>query len=202
MRNKTLLERPTPLLRVGRGLAKLESLRPSGGVEDRIVAAWEPKDAVVVGSAGLALAAAGWARSRGVSLKACVRSGLTHEVKRVLEIWGVQLLDEAQPTHLETAEAYAATLGAELRAQIGEVAALVGPAGLALRGTLLAFPGVRCIEVPVDTVGPARAWLARTAGLLASHASAAAVQIASGIEGAVALVTATGEREFSLGDAP
>jgi cysteine synthase len=43
----------------------------------------------------------------------------------------------------------------------------------------------------------ARAWLTRSAGLLAAHASARAVQLADELAG-LALVTSAGEREFSL----
>jgi cysteine synthase len=105
--------------------------------------------------------------------------------------------------------------------------AVVGPAGAtaALLGTLQAlrsrWPEVRAIalvaadvelpELPLAMDMPglelrrvsfaeaarARAELARTSGVLASHAAAAAANVARG-EGGLALVTSAGEREFSL----
>ncbi|HEX9605360.1 MAG TPA: pyridoxal-phosphate dependent enzyme [Myxococcales bacterium] len=106
-------------------------------------------------------------------------------------------------------------------------AAVVGPAGApaALLGTLQAlrsrWPGVRGIaliaadvelpELPLGMDVPglelrkvsfaeasrARADLAQTSGVLASHAAAAAAAVAAN-EGGLALITSAGEREFSL----
>ncbi len=90
--------RPTPLLRVGTVLAKLESLRPAGSAVDRSLAIWDsaaltidrarPLVAVVSGSG--ALAGAGWARARGLSLHLVVHGPLTHETNEALAIWGMR----------------------------------------------------------------------------------------------------------------
>jgi cysteine synthase len=91
-----LLAPRTPLLRVGAALLKLEALRPSAGFDDRALPLWDSlpggdlpagADAVFAGSAGAALAAAGWARARGVNLTAIVHGALPHEARETLGIW-------------------------------------------------------------------------------------------------------------------
>ena len=265
------LARKTPLLRVGKALAKLESLRPSGGADDRGLGAWDAAGpfagarAVAVGTMGSALAGAGWARARGVDLHLIVRGPLTHEAKKALEIWAfpvehVRAAISAQKRAQALAadrtllppldgavaiDAVAASLGAELIADLDEAAAaspaeatsiraassvLIAPAGsrAALLGCLKATggrrPAMRAIalvaasredelpDLPFEAdfdstvelrkvtraeAAAARAWLTKTAGLLAAHASAFAVRLADEL-GAVAIVTSTGEREFSL----
>lgn len=256
----------TPLLRVGRALAKLELLRPTGGADDRALAAWDAAGldpgarAVAVCTMGGALAGAAWARARGVSLHLLVHGPLTHEAQKIIEIWGPELEHLASPEAAQrraqalsteatllvpldgkvAANAAARSLGAELLRDLDEAqqipSVLVAPAGAraALLGALQAlrarWPAVRAValvaasredelpELPPASAADldpsielraltraeaaeARAWLTRTAGLLASHAAAAAVQAADEL-GGVALVTSTGEREFSLDARP
>ena len=267
------LARKTPLLRVGKALAKLELLRPTGGVDDRALGAWEAAGlasgsrAVAVGTMGAALAGAAWARARGVELHQIVRGPLTHEGLKALQIWSPAVEHVASPIAAErraqqlsidatllppldgavAVNAVAATLGAELVADLeGQPVSsagtplpyapgaapliLIAPAGsrAGLLGCLKAAGGryrnlraialvaasredelpdlpfeadfdaaVELLKVTRPEAAAARAWLTRTAGLLAGHAAAAAVRIADGL-GAVALVTSTGEREFSL----
>jgi cysteine synthase len=109
-----LLARPTPLLRVGTALLKLEALRPGAGFDDRALPLWDAlpggevpagADAVFAGSAGAALAAASWARARGVKLTAIVHGALLHEARETLGIWRVAW--EAAPSR-EAALALAA----------------------------------------------------------------------------------------------
>jgi threonine synthase len=59
------------------------------------------------------------------------------------------------------------------------------------------LPGVELRKVTRAECARARAELARTAGVLASHASAMAALVAAEL-GALAIVSASGEREFSL----
>jgi cysteine synthase len=174
MLERGLRARPTPLLRLGSVLAKLESLRPSGSAVDRALALWgaaaptvdRARPIVAVGSGSVALAGAGWARARGLSLHLVVHGPLTHETKEALAIWGmptssVASLAEAQPVvarlvssgaqllpSLEgggAAEAVRATLGVELLRDLesSDVAPsiLVAPVGAsaALAGALLAL---------------------------------------------------------------
>ncbi|GAC1340768.1 MAG: hypothetical protein NVSMB23_11480 [Myxococcales bacterium] len=162
-------QRPTPVLRFGRALLKLELLRPSAGVDDRALALWDKfaaarpmgqRPAVFAGSAGAALAAAGWARARGVALSVVIHGAVVHEARESLRIWAVPFelarsRDEALArvasrardgaTALppldgdEAAAAFAGSLGKELlddAAAAGlEPALLVSPAGP--RGALL-----------------------------------------------------------------
>ena len=231
----------TPLLRLGRAAAKLESLRGSGGVEDRLFGLWTPPpsgEVLAVGAQGAALAAAAWARRSGVRLRQLVWGPLTHEARKALEIWGLpfehvpsreQALARAQGAlpalDSDEAVAHAAGLVAEvieeLRIANWTPAALVAPAGA--RAPLLAFAralpdlqiiavtgppelpdlaahdlhGVQLREVSRAFAASARRRLSREQGLLVSHASAAAIALAEEL-GGVALVTANGEREFSL----
>jgi len=243
------LQRSTPLVRWRGALLKLDSLRPSGGCEDRALGIFPelPRgaEAAIAATGGAALAAAGWARRRGVRLAIALHGATTHEVREALKIWGASFEPMASreaalrrarelPGTLlppldgpEAGEEFARTLGAELLAGLAAPpAVLVAPAGAAgaLVGSLRAlrsrWPRMRAValvasdvELPdlprsadlagvvLATVSPAdaaraRAELARTSGVLASHASAAAAMAAG--DGGVALVTSAGEREFSL----
>jgi cysteine synthase len=144
--------RCTPLLRVGRALAKLESQRPSGGVEDRLLGLWEigpfRGEVLACGSAGAALAGAAWARARGVQLRQIVHGPLTHEARKALELWGLPFTHVATrfealqrvarehkpggPTVLAELDGWAASLraagelGAELLADLDEAGAAPG----------------------------------------------------------------------------
>ena len=122
----------------------------------------------------------------------------------------------------------ARTLGAEVLADLASApGAVIGPAGAAAallgtvqavrtrwpetRGIALVAADVELPELPLRIDMPgfelrpvsfaeaslARAELARTSGVLASHAAAAAAALAVK-QGALALITSAGEREFSL----
>jgi cysteine synthase len=90
--------KPTPVLRLGSALLKLELLRPSAGVDDRALPLWDrfiapgarrDLPAVFAGSAGAALAAAGWARAHGILLSAVLHGVVPHEARESLRIWGL-----------------------------------------------------------------------------------------------------------------
>jgi hypothetical protein len=95
--DRFLRARPTPLLQISdRVIAKLESLRPAGCVDDRALAIWDPfgekGNPLVACLPGHAvLAGAGWARARGVSLHALVYGPVTHEVSETLLLWGTKV---------------------------------------------------------------------------------------------------------------
>lgn len=236
-----LLDRPTPLLSLGSTRLKLELLRPSGGADDRALGIWEgaPPEAFVSATGGAALAAAAWARARGVKLRVLLRGAVTHEVREALRIWGVQqgrAGKELVPLDGDQAvREVQRTLGAELLRELEgrELQLIVAPAGAraALLGVFAALrvrypqlraqgliaadeelpelpreaslPGVDLIRITRAESAQARAAMALEQGLLASHASAAAVVVArrSGLS-ALALLTSAGEREFSLDAAP
>jgi cysteine synthase len=236
--------RPTPLLRWGEALLKLELLRPSGTTSDRAAEEWEWRGAggaVIEASGNEAIAAAGWARRSGVQLAIVPRGLFTHEMRETLKLWGVRVDPHLVPTlpSLDSEGAvrvFTRTLGKELIADLAAPPALlVAPAGerAALLGALAAlrekWPAVRGVallaapgandelpDLPRDSALPAgiervlvtraeasrgRARVARELGLLASHASAAAAVYAHE-HGGVALITAPGEREFSLESTP
>jgi cysteine synthase A len=242
-------ERRTPLLRWCGALLKLEHLRPAGGFEDRAVAIFPQlargSEAALAATGGGALAAAAWARRRGVQLRVALHGAVTHEMREALRLWGAtfeqfstreealrrvrNMPGEALPP-LDGPKAsaeLARTLGAELLddltsppssviAPAGAVAALLG-AFQALRSR---WPFVRALaltaadeelpELPAKAELPAiatravsfaeassaRVELARTSGVLASHAAAAAAMAAR--DGGLAIITSAGEREFSL----
>lgn len=237
MTNATATGSPTPLLRWGAGLLKLELLRPSGTTSERPAAEWDfggAGEAVIAASGNAAIAAAARTRAVGGRLVVVPRGVFTHEMRETLQLWGARLDPAARPTvpPLDSDAAvsiFARTLGAELLAQLavapplvvcagGERAALLG-ALEALRGRWPAVRGVALIaadeelpDLPREVALPdgierrpvaraqaaqARTRLARELGLLASHASAAAAVYAYE-SGGVALITAPGEREFSL----
>jgi cysteine synthase len=244
-----LLQRRTPLLRWRGALLKLECLRPAGGFDDRAVAIFPQlprgSKAALAGTGGAALAAAAWARRRGVHLKIALHGAVTHEMRETLRLWDAafeqfptreQALGSARKFAAEplppldgpkAAAELARTLGAELLedlpspptsliAPAGASAALLGafqtlrsrwPAMTALALTAAdaelpelplepELPGVATRAVSFSEAARARAELARTSGVLASHAAAAAAVAAR--DGGLAIVTSSGEREFSL----
>ena len=242
-------QRPTPLLRWRGRLLKLECLRQAGGVDDRAIGIFPQlargSEAALAATAGGALAAAGWARRRGVRLKVALYGSASHEMIEALRLWGAAF--ERLPTREDAlrrarqlggellppldgpkaALELARTLGQELLQDISAAPALVvAPAGAsaALLGSVQAlrtrwpevraialtaadeelpelprageFPGVETRAISFGEASQARSDLARSSGILASHASAAAAALA-GVNG-LAIVTAAGEREFSL----
>ncbi len=228
---------PTPILRWGAGLLKLDLLRASGATAGRAADAWDfggAAEAVIAASGNAAIAAAGRARASGVRLVVAPQGVFTHEMRETLQLWGARLDPSALPTvpALDSDQAvplYARTLGAELLAQLavappllvcagGERAALLGALealrsrwsfvrGVALVAADTALPdlpleadlpaGIERVAVTRAQAAEARTRVARELGLLASHASAAAAAF-SHEHGGVALITAPGEREFSL----
>lgn len=245
-----LLQRPTPLLSWRGALLKLESLRPAGGADDRALGIFPHLDrgsqASLAATGGAALAAAGWARRRGVQLSVAVHGAISHEMREALRVWGARFEElqsreaalrrarELPGTPLppldgpKAAAECARTLGAEVLAELAAApAAVVAPAGAmaALLGTLQAvrsrwpeargialtaadvelpelpfaseIPGFELRAVSFAEASRARAELAQTSGVLASHAAAAAAAVARDLRG-LALITSAGEREFSL----
>jgi len=234
------IARPTPLLRWGEALLKLDLLLPSGGTAGRAAVLWSQRGgtAVVEASGNAALAAAWWAQASGVRLAVLPRGVFTHEMREGLKLWGARLDKAAEPTlpPLDSdaaAPVFARTLGAELLADLsapprllvcpaGERAALLGALSAlrekwpAVRGValvaadeelpdlpreILLAPGVERVPVRRAAASEARRRVARELGLLASHAGAAAAVYARE-NGGVALLTAPGEREFSIETAP
>lgn len=231
------LDRPTPLLRWGPALLKLELFRPAGSTSGRAAEAWDWRAGTqpsIEASGNQALSAAAWARSRNVSITVSLTGRVTHEMRAALSLWGAQIDGRGEPTlpRLDSdaaAPVFARTLGAELLRQLEEAPPLlVCPGGerAALLGALSAlrekWPQVRGValvaedeelpDLPRDVALPegieklpvtralaarARVRVARELGLLANHAGAAAAAYARQ-HGGVALVTAPGEREFSL----
>ena len=206
----------TPLLRWDDALLKLELFRPRGSVSDR--APGPQETAELSGNQALSFARSG--------AELALRGAVTHEMREALKIWGVRIAPRAKRWNPDPA-VFARTLGAELLEQLGEAPPLiVCPAGegAALLGALTAlrqrWPRVRGVglvaageELPdlprsadlpaeIELVAvarddAARARLGRELGLLANHAGAAAAGYAHD-RGGVAIVTAPGEREFSL----
>lgn len=213
----TLFDRPTPLLRWGRGLLQLELLRPTGGFDDRALPLLGAREGALEASGGAALAVAALRRKIVVR----PRGVFTHEVREALKIWGVVVDAEATPTLPSLDSDAAAPLFTQLIAGLPP-GALVAPAGA--RAALLAavhagraaialvaadeeLPELpRSVDLPAvvervavsrSDAAAARGRLCRELGLLAGHAAAAAAVIAQG-RGCIALVTSAGEREFSL----
>jgi len=166
-----LLGRPTPLLRFRGALLKLESLRPSGEVDDRALSLFpalaRSASASLAAGAGAAIAAAGWARARGVRLFVAVHGVATHEARETLRLLGARFEVFSSPAeanaraagqagiHLpaldgdEAAAAIERTLGPELAREAGKASAVVAPAGAraALVASLRALPGARGIAL-------------------------------------------------------
>jgi hypothetical protein len=227
-----LFDRPTPLLRFRGALLKLELLRASGGVDDRALPIFPelPRGARAsfAGSGGAALAAVAWARARGVELSVALEGVVTHEVRKTLGLYGTPLAQaRATLPRLDGEEAASAierTLAREMPAGIrvlvaaaGARAALIacsralGPervvALVAADEELPDLPRSATIEgaelrrVARADCARARRELARSSGVLATHAAAMAAMVAVELGGA-ALVSASGEREFSLERGP
>jgi hypothetical protein len=191
------MDQPTPLLRWGRGLLKLEMLRPRRSIEVRGPVALSGNQALAVARPGLEVA---------------LRGAVTHEMREGLKIWGVRFVSEGEP--------YVAPPDERLTAELSDLAApFVAPAGdvavlLQLRGRRVALvaadeelpdlrllaglpEGIERVAVSRAQAARARSRLARELGLLATHAGAAAGAYAFE-HGGVAILCTPGEREFSL----
>ena len=136
--------RPTPLLRWGPALLKLEVFRPSGSTAGRAAQSWDWRvagPAVIEATGNAAIAAAAWARYHGVTISIVPRGVFTHEMREILKLWGVSLAAGQEstlpPLDSDSAAAvFAQTLGAELLADLSSPPPLlVAPAGD--RGALL-----------------------------------------------------------------
>jgi len=212
----------TPLLRWGNALLKLEMFRPRGSVSDRAPA---PEGiAELSGNQALSFAQPG----KDLAL----RGAITHEMRETLKIWGARIAPRGTPWRpdpevfartlgaellVQLAEAPPLLVGpaGESAALIGALQALrrrwPGVRGVALLASGVDLPdlpasaelpaGIERIPVRREDAGRARARLGRELGLLANHAGAAAAAYAYE-RGGVAIVTAPGEREFSLEAAP
>jgi hypothetical protein len=209
----SLADRPTPLLRWGPALLKLELYRPIRSLPAEPFAA-TGHQALARGRHGMQVA---------------LRGAVTHEMRKTLEIWNAGLLESAQPWQPD-ANALVRELLQALDDQPQSVApqvvvapaadaamlvaalAALRPRWPALRGVALLaadkelpdlplaadLPGeLEQVRVTFARAAAARGRVAQTLGLLASHASAAAAVLAFE-QGGIALVTAPGEREFSL----
>ena len=203
---ENLASRPTPLLRWGPALLKLELYRAPRSLPLEPFAA--------TGHHALARARQG--------MQVQTLGSVTHEMRKTLEIWGARQVSGA-PRWQPDPTALVRELVEELQAPPPLV---VAPAAdsVALLAVLEAlrakWPGVRGVallaedlelpdlpltaDLPVEHVrvtfaeaSKARARVASSLGLLASHASAAAA-VHAFEHGGLALVTAPGEREFSL----
>jgi cysteine synthase len=166
-----LLGRPTEILRFRSALLKLECSRPSGETEDRalgIFPALSPGSfASLAATAGAAIAAAGWARSRGVRLFVALHGVVTHEARETLRLLSaeVEALPSAEEARAriaarkdvrlpaldgeEAARVIAESLGPELVRDGVKVRAIIAPAGAAgaLLAALRAIPGSRGIAL-------------------------------------------------------
>jgi len=212
----------TPLLRWGKALLKLEMFRPRGSVSDRAPAPTGPVE--LSGNQALSFAREG----AGLALQGAV----THEMREALKIWGARIVPRAPrwtPDPEVFARTLGAELLEQvgeapplIAGPAGELAALAGALtalrarwprirGIALvaageelpdlpRSADLPF-GIERVAVTRAEAAAARARLGRELGLLANHAGAAAASYAHE-QGGIALVTAPGEREFSLETSP
>jgi len=213
----------TPLLRWGDALLKLEPFRPRGSVSDR---APPPSGAAEVsGNQALSFARQGAEFALRGAVTYEMREALklwgVRIVPRVAPPWrpdpaifaatlGAELLDQladAPPRIVCPAGEGEALLGAlsALRQRWPQVR------GVALIAADVELPDLpRTTDLPAEiervpvtraAAAAARARVGRELGLLASHAGAAAAEHAHE-HGGLAIVTAPGEREFSLEDAP
>ena len=212
----------TPLLRWGDALLKLELFRPRGSVSDRLPA---PEFAVEVsGNQALSFARPGAEFS--------LRGAVTHEMREALRMWGARIVPSGVPwkpdPSLFAATLGAELLDqlaqppARIICPAGEGEALLGALAALrrrwpeVRGVALVAADVELPDLPLTTDLPAeiervpvtraaaasaRSRLGRELGLLANHAGSAAAACALD-RGGVAIVTAVGEREFSLESAP
>jgi len=166
-----LLERPTPLLRFREALLKIESLRPSGESEDRGLSIFPAlargASASLAATAGGAIAAAAWAKPRGVRLFLALHGIATHETRETLRLFGaeVEVVESASEAAArasarggtllppldgdEAAAAVERSLGPELAADAGAVPAIFAPAGTraAIIAALRALPGARGVAL-------------------------------------------------------
>jgi hypothetical protein len=213
----------TPLLRWGRGLLKLELLGPAGSVAGRV--RWPERVAL---SGNQALAAAEAARGKiALGLRGPITHeiretlriwgaiimpeappppDMSAEFRRTL---GAELAGELreEPALLVGPAGESAALRGALEALRERWPRLRGVALVAADGELPDLPehaehpqlpeNVDIVAVTRGQAAEARSRVARELGLLASHAGAAAAVHARD-HGGVALVTSTGEREFSL----
>ena len=212
----------TPLLRWGDALLKLELFGPRGSVSDR---ATPPSGAAEVsGNQAISFARQG--------AEFALRGAVTHEMVEALRLWGARVVARAPPWHPDPAAFAATLGAELLEQLAQPPARLICPAGEgeALLGALAAlrkrWPQVRGValvaadaelpdlppsaDLPAEiervavtcaAAGSARTRVARELGLLANHAGSAAALYAHE-HGGVAIVTASGEREFSLEGAP
>ncbi|HEY2030826.1 MAG TPA: hypothetical protein VGH20_16635 [Myxococcales bacterium] len=207
MKSASLEDRPTPLLRFGPALLKLELFRAPRALP------LEP------------FAATGHqALSRGrQGMPVALRGAVTYEMRKTLEIWNAKAVDAApawqpdpSPMARELAEELpplplvvapaadssallaALTVLRQKRADARAVALLAADGELPDLPVEAALPdGVERVRITFKEASAARSRVARSLGLLASHASAAAAVYAFD-HGGLALITAPGEREFSL----
>jgi hypothetical protein len=155
-------------------------------------------------------------------MEVCLRGAVTHEMRKTLELWNARLVQDAprwQPdpagmaselegldvsfvvAAAEDARALLAALEVLRRKRPSARAVALLAADVELPDLPLAadLPAdVEQVRVSFAQASTARSRLARELGLLASHASAAAALHAFENGGGLALVTAPGEREFSL----
>ena len=207
----------TPLLRWGDALLKLELLRPRGSVSDRAPVPSGP--VALSGNQALSFARPG--------AEFALRGVVTHEMRQALAIWGARIVASARPWHPDPS-GFASLGNELLDQLAQAPALIVCPAGegQALAGAAAAlrqrWPQVRAVallaadvelpDLPLAAELPpfvervavtraaaaeARAQVGRELGLLANHAGAAAAAYAHQ-HGGLAIVTAMGEREFSL----
>jgi hypothetical protein len=207
MTRAALEDRPTPLLRFGPALLKLELLRAPRSLPQEPFAA--------TGHQALSRARQGMAVS--------LRGAVTYEMRKTFEIWNAKAVDTAPAWQPDPS-----AMARELAEELPPLPLVVAPAAdsVALLAALEVLrakrPDARAValfaadgelpDLPVEDALPAgiervrvtfahassaRSRLARTLGLLASHASAAAAAYAFE-HGGLALITAPGEREFSL----
>ncbi|HZR10028.1 MAG TPA: hypothetical protein VFA79_15705 [Myxococcales bacterium] len=211
----------TPLLRWGDALLKLELLRPRGSVSDRAPVPSGP--VALSGNQALSFARPG--------AEFALRGVVTHEMRQALAIWGARIVPSAprwQPDPAVFAASLGQELLEQLAqapalivCPAGEAEALAGAAAALQKRwprvravALLAGdvelpdlprtaelpPGIERVVVSRAAAAQARAQVGRELGLLANHAGAAAAAHARQ-HGGVAIVTALGEREFSLEEA-
>jgi cysteine synthase len=212
----------TPLLRWGNALLKLELFRPRGSVSDRVPA---PEGTVeLTGNQALSFARPG--------AELALRGVVTHEMRETLKIWGVRVVPHGvrwNPDPELFARTLGTELVEQLReappllvCPAGEDAALLGALSALqrkwprVRGVALVAADAELPDLPASTdlhleiervaislkeAGRARAILGRELGVLGNHAGAAAAAYAHE-RGGVAIVTAPGEREFSLEAVP
>lgn len=207
MTRASLEDRPTPLLRFGPALLKLELYRA-------------PRDLPLEPFSATGHQALSRAR-QGMSV--ALRGAVTHEMRKTLEIWNAKAAGTAPVWQPDPS-----AMARELLAELPPLDLVVGPAAdaVALLSALEVLrakrPGAKAValfaadgelpDLPVEEELPkhvervrvtfaqassARSRVARILGLLASHASAAAAVYAFE-HGGLALITAPGEREFSL----